>query len=172
MRTYELALVADPRLSDDDMTALSTEFKQLIASRGGEVLREESWGRRKLAYPIHQLTEGRYLVLFLQIEPEKAGLLKEVEMRLNQNDKILRYLTVRTDEDLKRAAGRAKPGEAPPRTGGYYDVDPAAAAAAAAGAVPAAEGAAVAPAAVAPVAPLTALVTPDTDAAISGAEEA
>lgn len=172
MRTYELALVADPRLSDDDMTALSTEFKQLIASRGGEVLREESWGRRKLAYPIHKLTEGRYLFLFLQIEPEKAGLLKEVEMRLNQNDKILRYLTVRTDEDLKRAAGRAKPGEAPPRTGGYYDVDPAAAAAAAAGAVPAAEGAVVAPAAVAPVAPLTALVTPDTDAAISGAEEA
>ena len=70
-------------------------------------------------------------------------------MRLNQNEKILRYLTVRTDEDLKRAAGRAKPGEAPPRTGGYYDVDPAVAAAAAA----AAEAAAGAvPAAVVPVA--------------------
>lgn len=130
MRTYELALVADPRLSDDDMTALSTEYKQLITSRGGEVVREESWGRRKLAYPIRKLSEGRYLFLFLQIEAAKAGLLKEVEMRLNQNDKILRYLTVRTDEDLKRAAGRARPGDAPPRTGGYYDVDPAAAAAA------------------------------------------
>jgi small subunit ribosomal protein S6 len=134
VRTYELALVADPRISDDDFTALSTEYKQLISSRGGEILREESWGRRKLAYPIRKLTEGRYLFLFLQIEPAKAGLLREVELRLNQNDKILRYLTVRTDEDLKRAAGRAKPGEAPPRTGGYYDVDPAAAAAAAAAA--------------------------------------
>ena len=131
VRTYELALVADPRISDDDLTALSTEYKQLITSRGGEVLREESWGRRKLAYPIRKLTEGRYLFLFLQIEPAKAGLLKEVELRLNQNDKILRYLTVRTDEGLKRAAGRAKPGDAPPRTGGYYDVDPAVAAAAA-----------------------------------------
>jgi len=166
VRTYELALVADPRLSDDDVTALSTEYKQLITSRGGEILREESWGRRKLAYPIRKLTEGRYLFLFLQIEPAKAGLLKEVEMRLNQNDKILRYLTIRTDEDLKRAAGRAKPGEAPPRTGGYYDVDPAAAAAAGvAAAAGADEAAAVVAADAVPAAP-------DTEAAIGGAEEA
>lgn len=165
MRTYELALVADPRLSDDDVTALSTEYKQLITSRGGEIVREESWGRRKLAYPIRKLTEGRYLFLFLQIEPSKAGLLKEVEMRLNQNDKILRYLTVRTDEDLKRAAGRAKPGEAPPRTGGYYDVDPAAAAAAAGAAVGSDDTAAVVPAEAVPAAP-------ETEAAIGGAEEA
>jgi small subunit ribosomal protein S6 len=164
---YELALVADPRLSDDDVTALSTEYKQLITSRGGEILREESWGRRKLAYPIHKLTEGRYLFLFLQIEPAKAGLLKEVELRLNQNDKILRYLTIRTDEDLKRAAGRAKPGEAPPRTGGYYDVDPATAAAAAA----AAEGAAAAAATEAAPALAATAEVPVTDPAVSGAEE-
>jgi small subunit ribosomal protein S6 len=166
-----LALVADPRLSDDDVTALSTEYKQLITSRGGEILREESWGRRKLAYPIHKLTEGRYLFLFLQIEPAKAGLLKEVEMRLNQNEKILRFLTIRTDEDLKRAAGRAKPGEAPPRTGGYYDVDPAAAAAAAGAAAAGAEGA---PAAIPEGAPAAVATetAPDTAAAVGGAEEA
>ncbi len=180
MRTYELALVADPRLSDDDVTALSTEFKQLITSRGGEVLREESWGRRKLAYPIHKLTEGRYLFLFLQIEPAKAGLLKEVELRLNQNDKILRYLTVRTDEDLKRAAGRAKPGEAPPRTGGYYDVDPAVAAAAAASAEAAATSAetpvSAAPGVVAGVADVVAApaaeAAPAVESAPTGTEEA
>lgn len=176
MRTYELALVADPRLSDDDVTALSTEYKQLITSRGGEILREESWGRRKLAYPIHKLTEGRYLFLFLQIEPAKAGLLKEVELRLNQNEKILRYLTVRTDEDLKRAAGRAKPGEAPPRTGGYYDVDPAAATAAAATAAspasPASNAIAVADAdtAIAPGAPAEPVL--DNTAAEASTEEA
>ena len=176
MRTYELALVADPRLSDDDVTALSTEFKQLIASRGGEVLREESCGRRNLAYPIHKLTEGRDVFLFLQIEPAKAGLLKEVEMRLNQNDKILRYLTVRTDEDLKRAVGRAKPGEAAPRTGGYYDVDPAVAAAAAAATAAASAEAAVAtdaavvvPAVEAAVAPAEAVV--GTEASPAGTEE-
>lgn len=130
MRTYELALVADPRLSDDDMVALTNEYKQLITNRGGEIVREESWGRRKLAYPIRKLSEGRYVFLFLQLEAEKAALIPEVEMRLNQNDKILRYLTVRTDLDLKRAANRARPGQAAPRTSGYEEAVQAAGAAA------------------------------------------
>ncbi|MCB1008144.1 MAG: 30S ribosomal protein S6 [Acidobacteria bacterium] len=114
MRTYELAIVADPRLSDDEMVALTDEYKQLITTRGGEIVREESWGKRKLAYPIDKLTEGRYVFLFLQMEPKTAALIPEVELRLNQNDKVLRYLTVRTDLDLKRAVNRAKPGQAIP----------------------------------------------------------
>ncbi len=121
MRTYELALVADPRLSDDDMATLVDETKQLITQRGGEIVREESWGRRKLAYPIRKLNEGRYVFLFLQMEAGKAALLPEVELRLNQNDKVLRYLTVRTDLDLQRAANRARPGQAAPRTSGYEE---------------------------------------------------
>jgi len=114
MRTYELAIVADPRLTDDEMIALTDEYKQLITTRGGEIVREESWGKRKLAYPINKLTEGRYVFLFLQMEPKSTVLLPEVELRLNQNDKVLRYLTVRTDLDLKRAVNRAKPGQAIP----------------------------------------------------------
>jgi len=114
MRTYELAIVADPRLSDDEMVALTDEYKQLITTRGGEIVREESWGKRKLAYPINKLTEGRYVFLYLQMEPKSTVLLPEVELRLNQNDKVLRYLTVRTDLDLKRAVNRAKPGQAIP----------------------------------------------------------
>jgi len=115
MRTYELAIVADPRLSDEEMVALTEEYKQLVTARGGEVVREESWGKRKLAYPINKVTEGRYVFLFLQMEPKTTVLLPEVELRLKQNDKVLRYLTVRTDLDLKRAANRVKPGQ-PVRT--------------------------------------------------------
>ena len=115
MRTYELAIVADPRLSDEEMVALTEEFKQLVTTRGGEVVREESWGKRKLAYPINKVTEGRYTFLFLQMEPKATVLLPEVELRLKQNDKVLRFLTVRTDLDLKRATNRAKPGQ-PVRT--------------------------------------------------------
>src|SRR5512143_1548635 len=110
MRTYELAIVADPRLTDEDFVGLVEEYKQLITSRGGEVVREESWGKRKLAYPIRKLTEGRYTFLYLQMEPQTAALIPEVELRLGQNDKVLRFLSVRTDLDLQRAAGRAKPG--------------------------------------------------------------
>jgi len=115
MRTYELAIVADPRLSDEDFVSLVDEYKQLITSRGGEVVREESWGKKKLAYPIRKLTEGRYVFLYLQMEPATAALIPEVELRLGQNDRVLRFLTVRTDLDLQRAANRAKPGQ-PVRT--------------------------------------------------------
>ena len=115
MRTYELAIVADPRLSEEEFVALVDETKQLVSSRGGELVREESWGKRKLAYPIEKLTEGRYTFLHLQMASEKARLFGEVELRLQQNDKVLRFLTVRTDEDLKRATNRAKPGQ-PVRT--------------------------------------------------------
>jgi small subunit ribosomal protein S6 len=115
MRTYELAIVADPRLSDEEFTALVDEYKGMISARGGELVREELWGKRKLAYPIRKLTEGRYTFLYLQMEPASAGVIPEVELRLSQNDKVLRYLTVRTDEDLQRAANRVKPGQ-PVRT--------------------------------------------------------
>lgn len=120
MRTYELAIVADPRLPDEEMVALTDETKQLITARGGEVVREESWGKRKLAYPIRKLSEGRYVFLHLQMEPKSAGLFPEVELRLRQNDKVLRFLTVRTDLDLKRATNRAKPGQ-PVRTFSMID---------------------------------------------------
>ncbi len=114
MRTYELAIVADARLTDEEFVGLIDETKQLISARGGELVREESWGKRKLAYPIRKLTEGRYTFLFLQMEPKTATLLSEVELRLRQNDKVLRYLTVRTDVDLKRAANRLRPGQEVP----------------------------------------------------------
>jgi len=114
MRTYELAIVADPRLSDDEHAAILDETRQLITTRGGEVLREEGWGKRKLAYPIRKLTEGRYTFLFLQMEPKAAALFDEVELRLRQNDRILRYLTVRTDLDMQRAQHRLRPGQEVP----------------------------------------------------------
>jgi len=100
MRTYELVFIADPRLSDEEVVTMTDEYKQLITTLGATVQREESWGRRKLAYPIQKLTEGRYVVLYIEVEGKNP--LPEVELRLRQNDKILRYLTVRTDQDRRQ----------------------------------------------------------------------
>jgi len=105
MRTYELIFVVDPRVSDEDVVTMTQEYKQMIAHGGSEITSEENWGRRKLAYPIEKLTEGKYVLLNIQSDGGKTSL-PEVEHRMRQNDKILRYLTVRTDEDLKRAARR------------------------------------------------------------------
>jgi small subunit ribosomal protein S6 len=112
MRTYELVFIVDPRVSDEDVVTLTQEYKQMITAGGGsEISLEENWGRRKLAYPINKLNEGKYVLLYIGSETGRTSL-PEVEHRMRQNDKILRYLTVRTDEDLKRAARRQPAGGA------------------------------------------------------------
>lgn len=114
MRTYELMFVVDPRVSDEDVVTMTNDYKNMITSGGAQITSEENWGRRKLAYPINKLNEGKYVLLYVSSENGKNSL-PEVEHRMRQNDKILRYLTVRTDEDLKRAARRQPAGG--PRTG-------------------------------------------------------
>lgn len=109
MRTYELVFVIDPRVSDEDVVTLTNDYKQMITAGGSEITGEENWGRRKLAYPINKLNEGKYILLNITSQDGKTSL-AEVEHRMRQNDKVLRYLTVRTDEDLKRAARRQRPG--------------------------------------------------------------
>ncbi|HEX9941861.1 MAG TPA: 30S ribosomal protein S6 [Thermoanaerobaculia bacterium] len=105
MRTYELMFVVDPRVSDEDVITMTQDYKNMITAGGSQITGEENWGRRKLAYPINKLNEGKYVLLYIGSETGRTSL-PEVEHRMRQNDKILRYLTVRTDEDLKRAARR------------------------------------------------------------------
>ena len=122
MRTYELVFVVDPRVSDEDVVAMTQEYKQMITAGGSQISKEESWGRRKLAYPIAKLNEGKYVMLGIESEGGKNSL-PAVEHRMRQNDKILRYLTVRTDEDLKRAARRQPaPGTARPAPAEEHEV--------------------------------------------------
>jgi small subunit ribosomal protein S6 len=120
MRTYELMYIVDPRVSDDDLGAVSDAVKNLVGSGGASVIREEIWGRRKLAYPIDKQTEGKYVLLYLTAEDAFDGA-AEVEKRMEQNDLILRYMTVRTDEDLKRAHGTVTEEIAAGRTGDEND---------------------------------------------------
>jgi small subunit ribosomal protein S6 len=105
MRTYELMFVVDPRVSDEDVVGLTNDYRQMITAGGSEITKEENWGRRKLAYPIDKLNEGKYVLFYISSQGGKTSL-PEVEHRMRQNDKVLRYLTVRTDLDLKRAGSR------------------------------------------------------------------
>lgn len=116
MRTYELMFVVDPRVSDEDVVTMAQDYKNMITAGGSQITGEENWGRRKLAYPINKVNEGKYVLLYISSEAGKTAL-PEVEHRMRQNDRILRYLTVRTDEDLKRAARR------PAKSGGASSED-------------------------------------------------
>lgn len=106
-RTYELALVVDPRLSEEDAVGVVDQYKQMVLTAGVGITKEESWGKRKLAYPINKLTEGYYTFLYLVADGVEVPV-REIEFRLRQNESVLRYMTIRTDEDLKRAISKGR----------------------------------------------------------------
>lgn len=106
MRTYELMYVVDPRVPEDEAIALSDSIKELVKANGGAVTRDEAWGRRKLAYSIDKQNEGRYYLLYVHSADGTGVNFGAVEHRLEQNDKVLRFLTVRTDRDIQRAKGK------------------------------------------------------------------
>ena len=99
-RQYEVIFIVDPGVDDDEVTRLTENLKQIITDQGGVITKEENMGRRKLAYEILHKTEGTF-VLF---EIEGSGReIAELERRMRVNDQIIRYLTVRVDEDRRRA---------------------------------------------------------------------
>jgi small subunit ribosomal protein S6 len=108
-RTYEVMYIIDPDTADDKIAKLNEAVGKLIDKEGGNVVRMDDIGRRRLAYPIQKKEEG-YYVLF---EIEGTGQeIAELERRMRVNDMILRYLTVRVDEDRKAAEKRKAKREA------------------------------------------------------------
>jgi small subunit ribosomal protein S6 len=99
-RIYEVMLIVDPDAADDEVARLSEYLQQLITDRGGSVTKNENMGRRNLAYSIGRKKDGIYLLL----EVEGSGAeIAELERRMRVNDQVLRYITVRVDEDRRRA---------------------------------------------------------------------
>ena len=99
-RQYEVVFIVDPTADDDEVTRLSDGFKQIITDQGGTITKHESMGKRQLAYEILHKTEGHFVLL----EIEGSGReIAELERRMRVNDRIIRYITVRVDEDRRRA---------------------------------------------------------------------
>ncbi len=99
-RTYEVMYIVDPETAADKIEKLNEAVGKLIEKEGGTVVRVDDIGQRTLAYPIKKRTEGHY-VLF-EIEGTGQEIL-ELERRMRVNDLIMRYITVRVDEDRKKA---------------------------------------------------------------------
>lgn len=99
-RQYEVVFIVDPDADDDEVSRLTESFKQLATDQGGTVTKTENMGRRKLAYEILHKTDGSFVLL----EIEGSGReIAELERRMRVNDRIMRYITVRVDEDRQRA---------------------------------------------------------------------
>ena len=99
-RVYELMYIADPTTDDATIGQLNTEIEGLIEAEGGKVVKTDDMGRRPLAYRIKKFTEGYYYLFEIE---GSGGEIAELERRLRVNDKIVRYLTVRVDQERKAA---------------------------------------------------------------------
>jgi small subunit ribosomal protein S6 len=99
-RTYEVVFIIDPGAGDDEVMRLSEAVQKIITSQGGVITKTEVMGRRQLAYEINHKKDGTYVLL----EVEGSGAeIAELERRMRVNDQILRYMTIRVDEDRRRA---------------------------------------------------------------------
>ncbi len=105
MRIYEELFIVRPDATDEEVDPLVEQLKGVITHAGGTLDKTEKWGVRKLAYRVLKYNEGQYILLQFTAGPEAV---KEVERRLRVADLVMKFLTVRIDEKLKRIEKRKK----------------------------------------------------------------
>lgn len=98
-RQYEVVFIVDPTV-DDEVARLTDGFKQIVTDQGGVVTKAETMGKRQLAYEILHQKEGTFVLMEIEGSGKEIA---ELERRMRVNDRVLRYLTVRVDEDRRRA---------------------------------------------------------------------
>lgn len=95
MHEYELVVVINPDVAEEDVAAAIERVTGAITARGGEVVEVLPWGRRKLAYPIDRHTEGNYVLTKIRLDPARTH---ELEGAFAISDEIIRHMLVRPDE--------------------------------------------------------------------------
>ena len=100
MRHYETIFIASPVLTDEQADELVKHFEGVIAEQGGELLKTDKWGRKKLAYEVQKFSEGYYTLFQMNAGPK---LVAELERRFRNHDSVIKFLSVRLDADQKAA---------------------------------------------------------------------
>ena len=99
---YETVFIATPVLSDTQMKEAVNKFKKIITDGEGEIIHEENWGLRKLAYPIQKKSTGFYYLIEFKTEGE---LISKLETEYRRDERIIRFLTFRMDKYSVEFAG-------------------------------------------------------------------
>jgi small subunit ribosomal protein S6 len=93
-RAYEAMVILNPNVSEDDLKAAQQRISDQITARGGQVEQVETWGRRRMFYPIKHVQDGHYVVYTFRSEPLP---LRELEAGWRINDDVLRHLVTRKE---------------------------------------------------------------------------
>jgi len=111
LKQYETVFIMTPVLSEEQMKEAVNKYRDLLKSFNAEVVHEEKWGLKKLAYPIQKKSTGFYHLFEYQLE---GANIREFEIAMKRDEKMLRFLTVSLDKhaiaynEKKRAAKKAK----------------------------------------------------------------
>ena len=95
MNQYETVFILTPVLSDDQMKEAVAKFKKVLTDKGAEILNEETWGLKKMAYAIQKKSTGFYCLLEFKAEPE---VIKTLETAYRRDEKVIRFQTVKLDK--------------------------------------------------------------------------
>jgi len=95
LHEYELVVVINPDVAEEDVPAAIERVTGAVTARGGEAIAVTPWGRRKLAYPIERHSEGNYVLLRINLDPARTH---ELEGGFAISDEIIRHMLVRVDE--------------------------------------------------------------------------
>lgn len=125
MNKYELTYIIDTALEETARNELIEKFSELIKQNGGEIEKvDETWGKRRLAYPINDKPEGYYVLITMQAPAE---LPREIERNLEINENILRYLIIKLEEKKHSVKPRPVRAAAPMAAPAEMEAQPAAA---------------------------------------------
>lgn len=105
MRIYELIYILNPTLPDEETDALVEQFTKNITDGGGKIDKVDRWGKRRLAYQVQNHDEGYFVLVQYSLE-KNHEFSKEIERRLGVSDAVIKYMTIRIDEDLARIEKR------------------------------------------------------------------
>ena len=105
MNNYETVFILTPVLSDAQMKEAVDKFKDILVAEGSEIVNEENWGLRKLAYPIQKKSTGFYTLIEFTGEPNTIA---KLETQFRRDERILRFLTFRQDKDFAEYAAKRR----------------------------------------------------------------
>jgi len=105
MRIYENLFIVKPDATEEEIDSLIEQMSKNITTAGGTVDKVEKWGKRRLAYKVEKQREGYYVLLTFTADSQAV---REFERRMRVQDAIIKFLTVRIDETLKRIEKRKK----------------------------------------------------------------
>ena len=105
MRIYEELFIAKPDAPDEEVDQFVEQLRTQLTTAGATVDKVDKWGKRRLAYKVDKYREGTYVLFQFTAGPETV---KELERRLRVSDIVIKFLTVRIDETLKRLEKRKK----------------------------------------------------------------